>query len=649
MTMHLPMPAPPKAYREKPDSVAVLRGQLAPLVRVPSTVVEGTYRCSPPLIRPSKLTSKANGGVGKDLSQGWNLNFAVGCTHACPFCVTPETPVLMADLTWRAAGEIQPGDQVLGFDEKTNAGGYRRYRVATVEAVAVRQAPTITLTTAFGEVTCTPDHLWLESSRFRRAARIDSLRLASVPVPPPAFGRDYMMGYLRGAMAGDGTFSRRPGQTHALFRVCDEPFASRFAAFGREMGFQGFRTFTYTAGYAKRPLYGVRTSRVKEVAALEPYGERYPTQDYMRGWLGGAFDAEGANGGGAWLRIHQRVSNRPFWDMATQSLERLAVPFPIEDRKDTGKGGHEHLATIRIGRVSNQLRFIALTQPALERKWSHLRGGALKSAAIEAPVLSRKDAGVRTVVSIQTSTGTLVEGGFLSHNCYVDSIHKRWGVARFGDAVLQRWGDYLLIPENLDEAIEETPWHRWRGKEAMMSSTHDPYLPKLAVAARKILEHALPAGVRLCIQTRSMLVLRDLPLLQEYRDQVRLQVSIATANRGFARVIEPRVPPPERRFDVLRRAKEAGLQVGVILAPIFPAVAARPDFREDLDLMASELETIRPDHIFGESFHVRGSNSQLVAEAIGEALEPNGFDTLAAFHFRRALKRHGLRGVWWPE
>ncbi|TLZ51041.1 MAG: hypothetical protein E6K18_05960, partial [Methanobacteriota archaeon] len=67
--------------------------------------------------------------------------------------------------------------------------------------------------------------------------------------------------------------------------------------------------------------------------------------------------------------------------------------------------------------------------------------------------------------------------------CYVDSIHKRWGVGRFGDVVLQKWGDYLLIPENLDEAIDETPWHRWRGKEAMMSSTHDPYLPKLAVAA----------------------------------------------------------------------------------------------------------------------------------------------------------------------
>ena len=642
--------AAPKPYQERADSNSVPEGVLAPTVRVPSVVVEGTYRCSPPLIRPSKLTTKENGGVGKDLSEGWNLNFAVGCTHACPFCVTPDTPVLMADLTWKPAGEVRPGEFVLGFDEKSVQGGYRRYRVATVEAVATRLAPTITIKTALGEVTCTPDHLWLQGSRFRGAARIDELRLASIPVGPPNFGREYKLGYLRGAMAGDGSFSSGPGQTRALFRVCDEPFARRFAAFGRDLGFDGFREFVYSAGYTKRPLYGVRTSRVKEVSELEPYAEPNPKPDYMRGWMAGAFDAEGANGGGgAWFRIHQRISNRRFWDMATRSLQHLGVPYTVEDRGEPEEGRFERMGALRIGRVSNQVRFIALTQPSLEKKWAHLRGGALKSAAIRAPVMSRRDAGVQTVVSIQTSTGTLIEGGFLSHNCYVDSINKRWGAGRFGEIVLQRWGDYLLIPENLDEAIERTPWHRWRGKEVMMSSTHDPYLPKLALAARKVLEHALPAGVRLCIQTRSMLVLRDLPLLQEYRDQVRLQVSIATSNREFARLIEPRVPPPERRFEVLLKAKEAGLHVGVILAPIFPPVAMRPDFRGDLEAMAAELEGIRPDHVYGESFHVRGSNRQLVGAAIGEEVKPDGFDSLAAFHFRRALRRHRLSGTWWPE
>lgn len=232
--------------------------------------------------------------------------------------------------------------------------------------------------------------------------------------------------------------------------------------------------------------------------------------------------------------------------------------------------------------------------------------------------------------------------------CYVDPIHKRFGASRYGPIVKQRWGDYFLIPENLGEAIQRTPWSRWAGKEVMMSSTHDPYLPKLKQAAREILECALPAGVRFCIQTRSFLVLEDLKLLKEYRDQIRLQVSIATATPELARLIEPRVPLPSRRFEVLRRAKDAGLRVGVILAPIFPPVRARPDVVGDLARMAEQLRPIEPDHIYGESLHVRGQNVRLIEEALGEELTLDGFESIAAFHFRRALRSVGLRGTWWP-
>lgn len=234
--------------------------------------------------------------------------------------------------------------------------------------------------------------------------------------------------------------------------------------------------------------------------------------------------------------------------------------------------------------------------------------------------------------------------------CYVDAIHKRFGRRRYGEIVLNRWGDYFLVPENLDEAIEKTPWERWSGKEVMMSSTHDPYLPKLAEAARTILEHALQAGVRICLQTRSFLVTKDLPLLEEHSDQVRLQVSIATLDREFARQIEPRVPAPERRLDVLRKAKNRGLTLGVILAPIFPPMSSRPDFVEDLRAMAGRLREIRPDHIYGESLHVRGENIALIEERLGEeAFIGRGFDRAAERVFHRELGAAGLSGTWWPE
>ncbi len=234
--------------------------------------------------------------------------------------------------------------------------------------------------------------------------------------------------------------------------------------------------------------------------------------------------------------------------------------------------------------------------------------------------------------------------------CYVDEIHKRFGRKRYGAAVAERWGDYLLIPSNLQEAIAKTPWSRWRNVEVMMSSTHDPYLPPLAEWARRILEAALPEGVQFCIQTRSFLVSKDLDLLARFKHQVRLQVSLATLDRDFARQIEKRVSPPESRLEVLRRAKKSGLDVGVILAPIFPACKARPDAEGDLRELIRAIAEVRPDHIYGESLHIRGQKISLIEEDLREEVRvTRGFDRGIAKTFRDELNKLGLDGTWWYE
>jgi DNA repair photolyase len=179
---------------------------------------------------------------------------------------------------------------------------------------------------------------------------------------------------------------------------------------------------------------------------------------------------------------------------------------------------------------------------------------------------------------------------------------------------------------------------------------HDPYLPALAPWAREILERALPAGVRFCVQTRSLLVLKDLDLLAEYADQVRLQVSVATSSLPLQRMIEPNVPTPKRRFGVLRKAREARIPTGVILAPIFPPVGARDDVKADLEAMADELARVHPDRVYGESLHPRGQNMRLIEDALGEPIVfPRYFDKNAGRNFRRVLKDRGIVGIWWPD
>jgi DNA repair photolyase len=101
---------------------------------------------------------------------------------------------------------------------------------------------------------------------------------------------------------------------------------------------------------------------------------------------------------------------------------------------------------------------------------------------------------------------------------------------------------------------------------------------------------------------------------------------------------------------VLRRAKAKGLSVGVILAPIFPPTASRPDFAQDLHEMAEALRPIKPDHVYGESLHIRGENTRLVRDALGEEIVfGNGFDRTAERVFHGVLDATGLSGTWWPE
>lgn len=233
--------------------------------------------------------------------------------------------------------------------------------------------------------------------------------------------------------------------------------------------------------------------------------------------------------------------------------------------------------------------------------------------------------------------------------CYVDSIHKRYGEKRAGPMVNKSWGNYLYVPSNIDDAIQKTPWRKWKGIEAMMSSTHDPYIPSLAKITRKVLEAALPAGVKLCIQTRSPLAIQDFDLLQQFKDQVRVQVSIATMNKALARIIEPRVASPDARLRIIEKAKERDLNTGIIIAPIMPPLKIRPSPSADLLEIVRNLAEFEPDNIYGESLHVRGSNMSELEAALGEKIILGDFDIAMEKQFHKTLSRFGLKGRWWRE
>lgn len=110
-----------------------------------------------------------------------------------------------------------------------------------------------------------------------------------------------------------------------------------------------------------------------------------------------------------------------------------------------------------------------------------------------------------------------------------------------------------------------------------MGTNTDPYQP---IERRLRLTSALLAvfdefNHPVSITTKSTMITRDLPLLARLarRGLVRVSISIGTLNRDLARKMEPRAATPMARLDAVKALREAGVPVGVIIAPVIPALS----------------------------------------------------------------------------
>jgi DNA repair photolyase len=109
-----------------------------------------------------------------------------------------------------------------------------------------------------------------------------------------------------------------------------------------------------------------------------------------------------------------------------------------------------------------------------------------------------------------------------------------------------------------------------------LSGNTDPYQPlerRLGIT-RDILAVLLEYRHPVTIVTKSALPERDLDLLLALaeRNLVRVNLSLTTLDGELARRLEPRAPTPQRRLASMAALAERGVPVGVVLAPVIPAL-----------------------------------------------------------------------------
>jgi len=132
-----------------------------------------------------------------------------------------------------------------------------------------------------------------------------------------------------------------------------------------------------------------------------------------------------------------------------------------------------------------------------------------------------------------------------------------------------------------------------RGEEIAMGTATDPYQPaeKRFEVTRAILEElARHAGLEIGIVTKSNLVMRDAEVLRRVgeKNSVFVNVTVTTVDAETARKLEPRAPRPDLRLEAVRRLNLAGVDAGVICAPVLPGITDGPRELEAVVKAASE-------------------------------------------------------------
>ena len=101
---------------------------------------------------------------------------------------------------------------------------------------------------------------------------------------------------------------------------------------------------------------------------------------------------------------------------------------------------------------------------------------------------------------------------------------------------------------------------------------------------RRVLEVLHECGHPVGLITKSALIERDIDLLADMaaKGQASAAITITTLDPAIARTLEPRAAAPARRLRTIRMLAEAGIPVGVSIAPVIPFVT-EPDLERVME------------------------------------------------------------------
>jgi DNA repair photolyase len=548
----------------------------------------------------------------------WTINPYRGCSHACVYCGSGDTPILLADGRTRVLADLRPGDRIIGTQRE---GHYRRYVETEVRDHWSVVKPAFRTTLEDGtELVTSGDHRFLTNRGWKSVQGAmhgpgqrpyltlnNELLGTGAFAAPPEHDEDYRRGYLCGLIRGDAHLRARDylrpdgriWRAHAFrLALADEEALDRARRFLSVTGVDTHE-FAFAGASHGRPMSAIRTGRRDHFERISDLIDwpRSPSDAWSKGFLAGIFDAEGSCSEHV-LRISNTDPAILGWTEA--SLRHFGFDVAVEDRDRDRENG---LRVLRLrGGLRERLRFCHLTDPAITRK-RQVQGTALKSDA-RTRVVSVEPLGmVMRLYDITTGTGDFISNGVVSHNCFARPTHTYLGFDAGRDFEKE-----IVVKVNVPEVLRaELARPKWKGEHVAMGTNTDPYqwvegryrlMPGIWEALR---DFRNPCSVL----TKSPLILRDLDLLQEIAQvtNVSANLSVPTLDEGPWRASEPHTPHPRARLEAVKALNEAGIPTGVLVAPLMPGINDAPEQVEQILALAGEAGATG---IGGIALHLRG-------------------------------------------
>jgi DNA repair photolyase len=598
----------------------------------------------------------------------WTINVYRGCSHSCVYCLSGDTPILMADGRTKPLAEVKVGDAIYGT---IRHGNYRRYTITHVLDHWSTVKPTYRVALEDDtELVTSGDHRFLTNHGWKYVCGCDQGRHPQLCLrpgdkllgtgrftAPPVGGPEYWRGYLCGMIRGDGHLGsysyeragRTKGDVHRFrLALTDLEALRRTRAYLAELDVPTDEFLYQEAVGVRKRLDAIRNSSYRGVAAIQEIitWPRSPSAEWSKGFLAGIFDAEGScrNNGG--FRIAN--TDRAIIEQVTSGLRRFGFSFSTNIRPQ----GNKPLTSIWLqGGLRERLRYFQMVDPAITRKRT-IAGVTITSHA--APqVSSIEPLGVELpLFDITTGTGDFVSNGALSHNCFARPSHTYLNFDAGRDFETR-----IVVKVNAPEVLRrELRRKGWRGAHVSMGTNTDPYqrcegryrLTRGVLEALR--DHANPCS----ILTKSPLLLRDLDLFVELAATAGFtaNLSIGTLDEEVWRRSEPGTPHPKARMAAVKQLVRAGVPCGILMAPILPGISDAP---RQLRAVVRAAADAGASHVTPITLHLRRgvkeeflpwleqAYPELVADyrrLYGGANAPKGVREAIGERVRAAKRRH---------